>query len=83
VTPPPGGAGDRECRAAPVTDQVIELTPHRPAAQRESAEVLLEEGDLPRSASARALSPALLTACSVQQFRTLRPGRARPEASSP
>lgn len=39
--------------------------------------------NLPRSAPARALSPALLTACSVQQFRTLRPGRARPEASSP
>jgi putative ABC transport system ATP-binding protein len=31
--------------------------------------------NLPRSASARALEPTLLTGCSVQQFRTLQPSR--------
>ena len=30
--------------------------------------------NLPRSASARALRPTVLTGCSVQQFRTMRPG---------
>jgi putative ABC transport system ATP-binding protein len=118
-------------RITQLADQVIELTPHRPAAQRESAEVTLEEGqflfrqgdpsdvvyivrsgkieilretgdggeehvtvigpdgyfgelgpmlNLPRSASARALGPTVLTACSIQQFRTMRPGRNGPAA---
>jgi len=31
--------------------------------------------NLPRSASARALQPTVLTGHSVQQFRTLRPGK--------
>jgi putative ABC transport system ATP-binding protein len=39
--------------------------------------------NLPRSASARALSPTVLTGCSVQQFRSMLPGRVGPVASQP
>jgi CRP-like cAMP-binding protein len=36
--------------------------------------------NLSRSASARALAPTVLTGCSVQHFRSLRPGQRQPEA---
>ena len=39
--------------------------------------------NLPRSASARALSPTTLTGCSVQQFRAMLPGRLGPALSQP
>jgi putative ABC transport system ATP-binding protein len=39
--------------------------------------------NLPRSASARALSPTVLTGCSVQQFRAMLPGRLGTVASEP
>jgi putative ABC transport system ATP-binding protein len=39
--------------------------------------------NLPRSASARALSPAVLTGCSVQQLRSQLPGRLGSAASPP
>jgi putative ABC transport system ATP-binding protein len=113
-------------RITNLADQVVELTPLLPAAQREPREVALGAGEflfrqgdpgdlvyliqsgeieivrekddgqeehvtvigtggyfgelapmlnLPRSAWARALRPTVLTGCTVQQFRTLRPGR--------
>jgi hypothetical protein len=37
--------------------------------------------NLPRSASARALSPTVLTGCSVQQFRALAGKRRAPSAA--
>jgi putative ABC transport system ATP-binding protein len=123
-------------RITQLADLVIELVPHRPAAQREASEVTLESGqylfrqgdpsdvvylvesgqieilretadgtqehvteigpgsyfgelgpmlNLPRSASARAAgtAPTVLTACSVQEFRSRRPGRNRPGEAAP
>jgi putative ABC transport system ATP-binding protein len=113
-------------RITQLADKVVELTPHLPAAQRESREVVLGEGqflfrqgdpsdlvyvvqsgeieilreradggeervtvinpggyfgelgpmlNLPRSASARARQPTVLTGHSVQQFRAERRGK--------
>jgi putative ABC transport system ATP-binding protein len=118
-------------RITQLADQVIELAPHRPAAQREASQVTLADGqylfrqgdpsdlvylvdsgkveilretadgteehvtvigpggyfgelgpmlNLPRSASARAAGPTVLTACSVQEFRSRQPSRSNPEA---
>jgi putative ABC transport system ATP-binding protein len=120
-------------RITQLADKVIELTPHRPAVEREPVDVTLADGqylfrqgdpsdlvylvrsgeveilretgdgteehvtligpdgyfgelgpmlNLPRSASARAVGPTLLTGSSIQHFRSQRPGQQRPEADA-
>jgi putative ABC transport system ATP-binding protein len=120
-------------RITQLADKVIELTPHRPAVEREPVDVTLADGqylfrqgdpsdlvylvrsgeveilretgdgseehvtligpggyfgelgpmlNLPRSASARAVGPTLLTGSSIQHFRSQRPGRQRPESGA-